>query len=275
MSDWLHGLKGLIALLGSLVTVAGSIVGILIATNVIEVGGDKQPENKPPVVGSIFLENPVVVPGESTRAEIAVSDPERDSLEIRWTANSGSFELGNTGSSVIYQPPEAGASIQLTVEVSDGNNPPERVSENFKLATPRPAAAVTGSIDPPVAVSTETTAPILPPVPESIDLSGRWVNEAGYLEFSNDGFGEYIYTDHDLSGFQVGQGTGYVEGDSVYIEGQGILLDVFGGYSNYEYYGWFTVGLAGNLIQGELFEFSSDTPLGSVQFIRDTSTLGP
>lgn len=145
---------------------------------------------------------------------------------------------------MIYQPPAVGASVQLTVEVSDGINPPVKVSENFRLAIPSQVQSVTAA--PPLAVNPApiiqpaedplAEAPTLTPLPapEEFSLNGRWEYSLGFVDFRGISFNNYAFIDHNILGVPVGEGFAEVEqADSIvylngttYLDGSSYSIDL-------------------------------------------------
>jgi hypothetical protein len=161
--------------------------------------------NRPPVVGDITLDSATVLAGQTVRAQVAASDPDRDRLDIRWLSDVGSFLDRESGASVIYQAPAAGGSFQLTATVTDGANPAVSVSRSFILgaiATPTPA-----SLPPvPTAAPAPTATPTPPPTLAGLDLSGRWNYETGYVVLQAAGQDQYTFNDFNSQDQLVGQG---------------------------------------------------------------------
>ena len=244
MSSWLHGFKALIAALASLVALIASIVGILITVGVIKVGGDDAPRNLPPIVGNITLDTTLAINGKPLRAAVGVSDPDRDELIIQWTSNSaGRFPQGDTGKSVIFEPPPSGASFQLTAIISDGKNSPVRASENFVLATPTPVpgsetptpqptatpnALLTAPTKMELAPDLKFTEPTPTPSPPPLtDITGIWNYGQGYLEIGPSFGGNFEYIDYNAFGIEVGQGVATRQGAGYALEGAELVVNPF------------------------------------------------
>lgn len=157
--EWFHGLRAVIVTLASILSLIGAALGVLIPLGII---GDN---NQPPSISGIELEPAIAVMGEQLRATVKVEDPELDRLDIRWRADVGTFVGPDSGKSVFYQPPEDGASFQLSVEVSDGNNPRVTVSRDVPLVSPSPIPTATPSVATPLPTPTPTTAPVVTPKP--------------------------------------------------------------------------------------------------------------
>ncbi|MFQ6028056.1 MAG: hypothetical protein ACE5Q6_11230 [Dehalococcoidia bacterium] len=247
MSQWFHGFRAVITALGSIAALAATVVTILVALDVI--GGAPKEENQSPIVGNITLDAAIAVAGQPLRAEVGVTDPDRDELAIQWTSGSGRFLEGDTGKSVIYEPPATGASFQLTAIISDGHNDPVRSSENFVLATPTPAPGqepptprATFTPRPPqVAPASQDLAPgpvkvtAIPapkpptPVPQVPDIAGVWGYGDGFLTITPSFVADFEYVDTNSFGVEVGAGTANWVGDGFVLEGLEAFLDPFSG----------------------------------------------
>ncbi len=204
--------------------------------------------NRPPIVGDITLDTLTATAGQVTRVQVSVSDPDRDRLDIRWQADVGHFVDRDTGASVTYQAPAAGASFQLTASVSDGANPPVSVSRNFIMAAPAPsptavppptptampapptataAPAPTPTQPPPTAVPqpTATPTPIRPatptlaPTPSAPKLSGRWTYATGVVDLQEVAPGQFVFGDYNFLGQLVGQGAAVRNGNVLSLSG--------------------------------------------------------
>ena len=177
MPSWLSGARAAIVAIAGLAATAASIVGILLSLGVFSSGDEPDRPtglaNRPPAVGQITIDTPRPVSGQQLLASIDINDPDlNDVLTVVWTSDVGGFPAQSLGEAVFYEPPVVGAGFSLTVEVSDGSNPPVLRSRFFSLftATPIPTApppvlpSPTGPPRPSPPAPPPTVTPI-PPTP--------------------------------------------------------------------------------------------------------------
>ncbi|MBM3943227.1 MAG: hypothetical protein FJ316_09950 [SAR202 cluster bacterium] len=197
--------------------------------------------NRPPMVGDIAVEPATVLSGQVVRAQINVSDPDRDRLEVRWATDAGSFPERDTGASVNFQAPASG-SFQLTATVSDGVNAPVSVSRIFLVALPTatPAPVPTQSPTPvpaPTQVRAPTPAPVIPtlaptatptplPAPALPDINGRWNYAQGYVELVEVAPNSFVFQDYNLFGSFAGDGTAIRTGSALKLSGMDRVVGI-------------------------------------------------
>jgi len=79
------------------------------------------PANRPPTVGAITANPPVVEPGQTTQLSANATDPDGDPLTYRWSAPSGTFSNPNAPNTTFTAPNQEGnVPVQLDVQDNRG-----------------------------------------------------------------------------------------------------------------------------------------------------------
>jgi uncharacterized protein (TIGR02145 family) len=148
--------------------------------------------NFPPKIQSVSANPSTVATNGNTTLTCVATDEDGDNLSTIWSAQSGSFPNGNTGSSVTWQAPSTADSYTIAVTVSDGKATDEgSVNVNVQEAGTGPQAPILSL--PQNGVTGVSLTPAL-----------EWNESNGALSYAlqvstDNGFTSYLYNQSGLT----------------------------------------------------------------------------
>jgi uncharacterized protein (TIGR02145 family) len=149
-------------------------------------------ENHAPKIQSVSANPSTVATNGNTTLTCVATDEDGDNLSTIWSAQSGSFPNGNTGSSVTWQAPSTADSYTIAVTVSDGKATDEgSVNVNVQEAGTGPQAPILSL--PQNGVTGVSLTPAL-----------EWNESNGALSYAlqvstDNGFTSYLYNQSGLT----------------------------------------------------------------------------